>query len=48
MQLKENIHNEIQAIDAGLLQWVMMNLQVRLQECVHCHGGYLQNVIFKK
>lgn len=48
MQLKENIQNEIRAIDAGLLQRVMMSFQHRLQECVECHGGYLKNVIFKK
>ena len=42
MQLKENIQNEIRAIDVGLLQRVMMSFQHRLQECVECHGGYLK------
>ncbi|KAJ4427235.1 hypothetical protein ANN_24852 [Periplaneta americana] len=48
IQLKQNIRNEISAIEPVLLGRVMQKFDIRLQECIRCPGGYLRNVVFKK
>ncbi|PSN39006.1 hypothetical protein C0J52_14017 [Blattella germanica] len=47
-ELKEATIEEVATIDRDLLQKVFGSFRKRLQECVDCNGGHLQDVIFKK
>lgn len=46
--LKDNITEEIRAINQEMLQRVTDNFQSRLQQCLEKRGGHLKDVIFKK
>jgi hypothetical protein len=47
-QLKDRITEGIGTINGTLLQRVMQNFRQRLQQHIKCHGGHLEQVIFKQ
>jgi hypothetical protein len=47
-ELKDCITEGIGAINGALLQRVMQNFRQRLWQCIKCHGGHLEQEIYKK
>ena len=46
--LKQAIADEIKRIPHEVIHKVMKNFRSRLERCVTCGGGHLQDVLFKK
>ena len=46
-ELKHNIRSEISAIPADLLQATFRDMWNRANQCCHCNGDHLRDVIFK-